>query len=325
MSQANAPELVITPCCLFTVCVTNISSDKFQWIVLEALMPILFSSSICFMILIEIKLYFKWYKSRQIGNQIRRLKWYIKLDLNQVLKRHGKNIVTLKLAMISKFIFNNQYILNELPQCDKDLLERVMQSKKYVKNQTVFTEGTLPTGIFYIQTGKIKKFKVDNEGREQIIYIYNSGEFFGYTAILSEQAYGDTAEVIENSIISFIAKDDFFNVLNNSVVFSRLLLKCLSHEFSVMANLMAVLSQRTVRERVALSLLILHDKYKINDDQKDVFITLSRGDLANMVGTVNETLARVLHDFKNENLIWMEGRKIQLMNFQQLIHIANFY
>lgn len=183
----------------------------------------------------------------------------------------------------------------------------------------------MPTGIFYIQTGKVKKYKVDNEGREQIIYIYNSGEFFGYTAILSEQAYGDTAVVIENSVISFIPKDDFFNVLNNSVVFSRLLLKCLSYEFSVMANLMAVLSQRTVRERVALSLLILHDKYKINDDPKDVFITLSRGDLANMVGTVNETLARVLHDFKSENLIWMEGRKIQLMNFQQLTHIANFY
>ncbi|MFH7001235.1 Crp/Fnr family transcriptional regulator [Flavobacterium bizetiae] len=227
--------------------------------------------------------------------------------------------------MISKFIFNNQYVLNELPQCDKDLLEKVMQSRKYAKNQTVFTEGTLPTGIFYIQSGKIKKYKVDNDGREQIIYIYNSGEFFGYTAILSEQAYGDTAIAVENSIVSFIPKDDFFNVLDNSAVLSRLLLKCLSHEFSVVANLMAVLSQRTVRERVALCLLILHDKYRVDDGQEEVFIALSRKDLANMAGTVNETLARVLHDFKNEELIWMEGRKIRLMNFQQLVHIANFY
>jgi len=227
--------------------------------------------------------------------------------------------------MISKFIFNNQYVLNELPQCDKDLLEKVMQNRKYAKNQTVFTEGTLPTGIFYIQSGKIKKYKVDNDGREQIIYIYNSGEFFGYTAILSEQAYGDTAIAIENSIVSFIPKEDFFNALDNSAVLSRLLLKCLSHEFSVVANLMAVLSQRTVRERVALCLLILHDKYRVDDGQKEVFIALSRKDLANMAGTVNETLARVLHDFKNEGLIWMEGRKIRLMNLQQLVHIANFY
>lgn len=227
--------------------------------------------------------------------------------------------------MISKFIFNNQYILKELPQREREMLEGVMQRRKYAKNQTVFTEGTLPGGIFYINSGKIKKYKVDADGRQQIIYLYSQGEFLGYTALLSEQPYGDTAAVIENSTVSFIAKEDFFNVLDNSAVFSRLLLKCLSREFSVMANLMAVLSHRTVRERVALSLLILHDKYKADDDAQDVFITLSRGDLAKMAGTVNETLARVLHDFKDENLIGMEGRKIQLINVQQLIFAASLY
>ncbi|PIF33892.1 CRP-like cAMP-binding protein [Flavobacterium sp. 9] len=226
--------------------------------------------------------------------------------------------------MISKFIFNNQYLLNELPKIDKESLEKVMQHKKYRKNEAVFTEGTLPTGIFYVKEGKVKKYKVDNDGREQIIYIYNSGEFFGYSAILSEESYGDTTVTIENAVISFISKDDFIDLLDTSVIFSRLLLKSLSHEFSVMVNLMAVLSQRTVRERVALSLLILHDKYKICDTEKIVFIMLSRADLANMAGTANETLARVLHDFKDDNLIWMEGRKIQLLNIQRLTQIANF-
>jgi len=226
--------------------------------------------------------------------------------------------------MISKFIFNNQYLLNELPKTDKELLEKVMQHKKYRKNQAVFTEGTLPTGIFYVKEGKVKKYKVDNDGREQIIYIYNAGEFFGYSAILSEEPYGDTTVTIEDAIISFISKDDFTDLLDTSVIFNRLLLKSLSHEFSVMVNLMAVLSQRTVRERVALSLLILHNKYKICDTEKIVFIMLSRADLANMAGTANETLARVLHDFKDDNLIWMEGRKIQLLNLQRLTQIANF-
>lgn len=226
--------------------------------------------------------------------------------------------------MISKFIFNNQYLLHELPKYDKDLLEEVMQNKKFRKNEAIFTEGTLPRGIFYIKLGKVKKYKVDNDGREQIIYIYNTGEFFGYSAILSEESYGDTTVAIENSIISFISKEDFIVLLDISVVFSRLLLKSLSHEFSVLANLMAVLSQRTVRERVALSLLILHDKYKLSAADKDVFILLSRTDLANMAGTVNETLARVLHDFKEDNLIWMQGRRIKLLNMKQLIQIANF-
>ncbi|GEJ43544.1 MULTISPECIES: Crp/Fnr family transcriptional regulator [unclassified Chryseobacterium] len=228
--------------------------------------------------------------------------------------------------MISKFIFNNQYLFDELPEYDKNLLTGAMKTKNYRKNEPVFTDGTKPNGVYYLNEGKIKKYKVDNDGREQIIYIYSSGEFFGYSAILSNESYGDTTSTLENSVISFISKDSFLDILSQSSVLSRLLLKSLSHEFSVMANLIAVLSHRTVRERVALSLLILHDKYKSNDaSDQDVFISLSRVDLANMVGTARETLARIINDFKQEKLIRSEGRKIQIINFKRLIHIANFY
>ena len=226
--------------------------------------------------------------------------------------------------MISKFLFNNHYLFDDLPQYDKEMLKATMQNKNYRKNEAIFTDGTIPTGIFYLKTGKVKKYKVDNDGREQIIYIYNTGEFFGYPAILSNESYGDTTQAIENSVIAFISKEDFLKILDQSFVFSRLLLKSLSHEFSVMANLMTVLSQRTVRERVALSLLILNNKYKLNDTENDVFIILSRTDLANMVGTAYETLARILHDFKQDNLIVIVGRKIQLINFKKLAEIANF-
>lgn len=227
--------------------------------------------------------------------------------------------------MISKFIFDNQYIFDELPLDDKEMLTAAMQHKKYRKNEAIFTDGTIPTGIFYLKEGKVKKYKVDNDGREQIIYIYNTGEFFGYSAILSNESYGDTTQAIENSVIAFISKEDFLSILDQSVVFSRLLLKSLSHEFSVMANLMTVLSQRTVRERVALSLLILHQKYKLNPNEDNIYIALSRTDLANMVGTANETLARILHDFRQENLILMDGRKIELIDLKELTRIANLH
>ncbi|KFF73650.1 Crp/Fnr family transcriptional regulator [Chryseobacterium sp. P1-3] len=225
--------------------------------------------------------------------------------------------------MISKFIFNNQYLFEELSEYDKEMLQKVMQVKNYRKNEAIFTEGTIPNGIFYLKEGKVKKYKVDNDGREQIIYIYNAGEFFGYSAILNDYSYGDTTQVIESSVVAFIPKEDFLHILDQSMVFSRFLLKSLSHEFSVMANLMTILSQRTVRERAALSLLILHNKYKSNNTIENVYITLSRVDLANMVGTARETLARILHDFREEQLIAMEGRKIQLKDIDRLTRIAN--
>lgn len=225
--------------------------------------------------------------------------------------------------MISKFIFNNQYLFEDLPQYDKETLQKVMQVKNYRKNEAIFTEGTIPNGIFFLKNGKVKKYKVDNDGREQIIYIYNAGEFFGYSAILSNDTYGDTTLAIENSVIAFISKENFLRILDQSDFFSKLLLKSLSHEFSVMANLMTVLSQRTVRERVALSLLILHRKYNSNIAEDKTYITLSRTDLANMVGTANETLARILHDFREDHLIVMEGRKILLIDLERLTRIAN--
>jgi CRP-like cAMP-binding protein len=225
--------------------------------------------------------------------------------------------------MISKFIFNNQYLFEDLPQYDKETLQKVMQVKNYRKNEAIFTEGTIPNGIFFLKNGKVKKYKVDNDGREQIIYIYNAGEFFGYSAILSNDTYGDTTLAIENSVIAFISKENFLRILDHSDFFSKLLLKSLSHEFSVMANLMTVLSQRTVRERVALSLLILHRKYQSNITEDKTYITLSRTDLANMVGTANETLARILHDFREDHLIVMEGRKILLIDLERLTRIAN--
>mgnify|MGYP000908863590 CR=1 FL=1 len=226
--------------------------------------------------------------------------------------------------MISKFTFNNQYLFEGLPEYDKDLLLKIMRVKYYRKNEAIFTDGTIPTGVFFLKEGKVKKYKVDNEGREQIIYIYNAGEFFGYPAILSEESYSDTSLTLEKSQIAFIPKNDFLELLEKSSIFSRLLLKSLSHEFSVMANLMTVQSQRTVRERIALSLLILNEKYRSEGASQEVLITLSRTDLASMAGTANETLARTVNEFIKEDLIQLEGRKIKLLDIKKLTEVANF-
>ncbi len=56
--------------------------------------------------------------------------------------------------MISKFIFNNQYLFDELPEYDKDLLLKAMKTKNYRKNEAIFTDGTKPNGIYYLNAGK---------------------------------------------------------------------------------------------------------------------------------------------------------------------------
>lgn len=225
-----------------------------------------------------------------------------------------------------KFNFNSDSIFEGLPEGDIHLLTKSMVTHSYKKGEILFREGSYPTGIYYIRTGKVKKYNTDKEGREQIFYVYREGELFGYHALLSEEKFTDTASTIEESIISFIPKDDFLQAIQLSSILSNRLLKVMSHEFGVLVNGLSVLAQKTVRERLAVSLLVLRDKYKKeNQDNKPVELDLSRDDLAKFVGTARETLVRLIHDFKEEGLIETNGRKITLLKPLDLSKIANLY
>src|SRR5579872_6938232 len=137
---------------------------------------------------------------------------------------------------IDKWDFNAQSILTDIELEDYEELFRNSVDEKYAKGEIIFREGANPSGIFYIKSGKVKKYKVDNLGKEKIFYVANIGELIGYHAILSSERYPDSAAALEESLISFIPKEDFLNILDHSPVLSKRLLKTLSHEFAVLAN-----------------------------------------------------------------------------------------
>lgn len=224
-----------------------------------------------------------------------------------------------------KFNFKSDSVLEGLPEEDLNLLKRNMVTHNYKKGEILFRDGSYPTGIYFIKKGKVKKYKTDKEGREQIFYVCRKGELLGYHALISEEKYSDTASTIEESTIAFIPKDDFLQVVQSSPILSQRLLKVISHEFAVLINSIAVFAQKTVRERLALSLLVLRDKYKKENQDKPVELDLSRDDLAKFVGTARETLVRLLHDFKEEGLIETNGRKIILKKPVEISKIANLY
>jgi len=225
---------------------------------------------------------------------------------------------------IDKWDFESESILADLPVGDLELLMARKSEQLYKKAAIIFREGAYPAGIFYIVSGKVKKYKVDGEGREQIIYVANTGELLGYHAILSEDNYPDSAAVLEESIITFIPKEDFLEAIKQSNELNRRLLKTLSHEFAVMANSLAMFAQRSVRERLALQLIVIREKYKVDfETGKPVEINMSREDLASLVGTARENVVRMLSEFKQEGTIATIGRKIIVLDVKKLIQIAN--
>jgi CRP-like cAMP-binding protein len=226
---------------------------------------------------------------------------------------------------IDKWDFKSESVLKDLPAEDFELLTANKTEQLYSKGEIIFREAAYPAGIFYIIEGKVKKYKVDKDGREQIIYVANQGEILGYHAILSEDRYPDSAAALEKSRIAFIPREDFLNTLQQSAVLSKRLLKTLSHEFAVLANSISAFAQKSVRERLALQLIVLREKYKVNfQPGMPVEINISRNDLANIVGTVRESAVRILTEFKEAGIVQTKGRKIIVLDVNQLIKIANY-
>jgi len=226
---------------------------------------------------------------------------------------------------IDKWDFKSESVFMDLPSDDLELLTAHKSEQAYKKGEIIFREGAYPTGIFYITEGKVKKYKLDKDVREQIIYVANTGELLGYHAILSEDRYPDSAAALEESRIAFIPKEDFLDTLHQSDVLSRRLLKTLSHEFAVLANSLTLFSQKSVRERLALQLIVLREKYKVNfQPGMPVEINMSRDDLASLVGTARENVVRVLSEFKEDGIVETKGRKIIVQDVNKLIEIANY-
>ena len=226
---------------------------------------------------------------------------------------------------IERWSFTTHSILNVLSEQDYAYLLNNQSEQLCQKGDIIFREGTVPSGVFIIKSGRVKKYKSDRNGKEQIIYVAGAGEMIGYHAVLSEERYPDSAAALEKTLLSFIPKEDFAEVLNRSPQFTRLLLKSLSHEFTVFANSISVFAQRTAQERLAIALIVLREKFKdINLNDKEPVLNMSRADLANMAGIAQDNVIRLLKDFKKEGILETQGRKIMIKDVRLLVKKSNY-
>ncbi|MGY3053028.1 CRP-like cAMP-binding protein [Pedobacter sp. UYEF25] len=226
---------------------------------------------------------------------------------------------------IDRWNFTTQSLLSVLSEEDYKILISHQSDNHYQKGDVIFREGAVPSGIFLIRSGKIKKYKVDQIGKEQIIYVANKGEFVGYHAVLSEERHPDSAAAMEQSIVSFIPKEDFMEILVRSPLFSQKLLKALSHEYTVLANSISVFAQRTGPERLAIALIVMREKLKTSQPaDQEIILNISRSDLANIAGIAQENVIRIIKEFKTEGILDTEGRKIFIKDIKLLVKRANY-
>lgn len=191
----------------------------------------------------------------------------------------------------------------------------------YHKKDEIYKEGNFPKGIYFVNKGKVKTFQTNDSGKELITELHKEGEFFGFLSLLKNEPYTNSAAVLEDSEIFMIPKDDFFALIHKNAEVSRKFIEMLSDNLAEKEKQLLALAYNSVRKRVAEALVGLSDKYKEKD--KTFEMSVSREDLANMVGTATETVIRTLSDFKDEKFISIAGGKITILDYERLKNLRN--
>jgi CRP/FNR family transcriptional regulator len=210
----------------------------------------------------------------------------------------------------------------------KEELTSLSDSKKcirYGKGQYIFHEGSMPYGVYCVNDGKIKVSKIGDTGKEQILRLVKSGDVLGYRSLLANEMYNASAVAMEDSSICFIPRETFTSMVDKSKTLSKKIIELLSHNLSFAEDQIVNIAQKSVRERVAETILLLRETYGYEADNATLNLTLTRDDIANLVGTATESVIRMLSEFNKEGLVELKGKKIKILDQVKLLHIANLY
>jgi len=192
----------------------------------------------------------------------------------------------------------------------------------YKKGQIIFYEGKGALGIYCIHSGRVKVYKLGAEGKEQIIRVALPGQLLGLRSVISGRSHSASATALEDSVCCFISKRKFFQLTIKYPDISQRIMVTLSQLLDGAENKITSLAQKSVRERLAETLLTLDETFRSEQQSDGTIINLSREDLANLVGTATETVIRLLSEFKHDKLVEVRGRKIKLLNKRMLLKIG---
>lgn len=212
--------------------------------------------------------------------------------------------------------------------CNQSELESVSATKScftFRKGQIIFHEGGKPSGLYCINSGKVKVAKMGSDGKEQIVRLAKPGDIIGYRALMADTNYSASAVALDDAVVCFVPKSQFLELISHNVAFSGGLMKLLSTALGDAEERMVQMAYKPVRERLAEALLLLRKTYQPADGTDNFTISISREDLASIVGTAKETTIRLLSEFKDEKLITTKGSSITILDADKLYSICHLY
>ena len=206
-----------------------------------------------------------------------------------------------------------------LPDSQIREIEGIAEDMRFKKGQVIFSDGEEGKGFYLVATGLVRIFKVSLEGKEQILHIFGPGEPFGEVPVFTGRNFPASAESISESRILFFPRRAFVDLIAANPSLALNMLAVLSMRLRQFTVQIENLSLKEVPGRLAAYLLYLADEEKRKDL---VRLSISKGHLASLLGTIPETLSRIFSKMRSQGLIDVRGRHIRLLDHNGLSALA---
>ena len=228
---------------------------------------------------------------------------------------------------LSKMSKCEQCIVREfssLKALNKDELIKLAEcktSRLVKKGEVIFEEGENVNGIFCVKDGVCKLTKLSPNGKDHIVKLVTKGELLGQRSMISDEPVNLTAVALEDMQVCFVPKNEIMGFFDKNNQFSMNVMKTICGDLKESDSQMVNMAQKTVKERLAETLLYLQDTFGKNEDDT-LKIQLTRDELASMIGTATESCIRLLSEFNKSGVIELSGKKIIIPNRSKLVQLS---
>lgn len=200
----------------------------------------------------------------------------------------------------------------------KKCIEKLLEGKemrKYQKHDEVYETGHYPRWIFYVESGSVKRFKLNDLGKELIIDFVTEGEIFGVEPTFNQDKYQHNSSAVTDCKLRLIAIEDYHKALFTNPDLTQYTIRKLASRSSYYQEQLINFAYSSVRKKVANALI------ELSAQKGGSVIRLNRSNLANYAGIAKETLIRTLSDFKNEKRIEISDDSLTIIDAISLQHM----
>ncbi|GAA0433136.1 Crp/Fnr family transcriptional regulator [Lentibacillus halophilus] len=211
-------------------------------------------------------------------------------------------------------------LFKDLTEYEIEPIVDIAQHDMYRRGTYIFMQGDLLTNVYFIHQGKVKIYKTDVHGNEQIVNVLQAGDMFPHQGFFRQDDCPAHAEVLDDAILIHIPIPSFENALITHPEISIKLFRVLG---DIIVDLQGRLEEKILHntyEQIIMLLLRLSKGYgkEINEGQMKLTTQFTNRELANMIGSSRETVSRTITQLKKKNLLSTDNKGAIVLNVDTL-------